>query len=175
MKPRRTAVLIVGIIVSGAGSWALYRAGALKGGVAVRLGAGLCVGLVLLVVLPVLWPPRTNGVNFDRAVRPSPAEAGERPAMLHETEFVVSLATSAKGGGYDLHYRLRPLLVDLARHRLYSHRLVDLDGPEDEVRAALGDDLWEIVRPGRPAPSDRSSPGVTPVQLASIVRQLESL
>jgi hypothetical protein len=172
VKPARVTVLVLGLLGAGASSWALYHFGALREAVAWRLGAGLGVGLVLLVVLPALWPERSAG-GWENEWRLSGEDEGyDPPAMLHALELAVTLAAS----GYDLHYRLRPVLAELAQHRLQTGHLADLSGsPSEETRALLGDRLWELVRPERPAPSDPTGPGIAPADLLAIVQRLESL
>jgi len=51
---------------------------------------------------------------------------------------------------------------------------VELDGDE-RAEAVLGPDLWEVVRPGRPAPDVRQAPGITAEQLESFLARLEAI
>jgi hypothetical protein len=69
---------------------------------------------------------------------------------------------------------LRPLLREIAAARL-NRRRVRLVRNADEARAMLGDDLWEIVRPGRPRPADPRARGVSLEQLAQMTDRLERL
>jgi hypothetical protein len=69
---------------------------------------------------------------------------------------------------------LRPLLREIAAAAL-NRRGVGLVGNSDAARALLGDELWELVRPGRPRPADPSAPGVTLEQLAAMTDRLERL
>jgi hypothetical protein len=134
MRGRRIAVLVLALIAAGAGSWLLYHFGALKAPVADRLAAGLVVGVTLLAVVPVFWPRRLGGTRFEQgefglAVQPAPVPQHDRPVSLREIEIGVRFAT-LDVGSYELHYRLRPILSEVAAYRLRRHELVDLDSPE---------------------------------------------
>ena len=73
-----------------------------------------------------------------------------------------------------MHRRLRPLLRELAAARL-RRRGVQLDHDGDRARELLGDELWEIVRPGRPMPADRFGPGLSGSELRRLVERLEAV
>jgi hypothetical protein len=103
--------------------------------------------------------------------RPADDAADERPADLVELDRVLRLATMTAGG---VHYRLRPLLRELADHRLRA-RGIRLDVDVDAARSALGPDVWELVRPERPAPDDRLAGGAAPSELERAVAALETL
>jgi len=175
MRPARIAVLVLGVLGAAVGAWALHYSGALSTAVALRLGAGLGVGVVLLVIVPYLWPRWLDDARFEKAVRGQEMSTGEQPRSLGQIELIVQLATSRRGGAYDVHYRLRPILRDLARHHLYQRRLVDLDANPEQARAILGDALWELVDEGCPEPEERQGPGISVANLADIVQRLESL
>ena len=80
-------------------------------------------------------------------------------------------ATSA----FDLHYRLRPRLRSVAAGLLAARRRLTLDADPDEARQVLGDETWELVRPDRPAPSDRQARGIPPDALERVVSSLEAI
>jgi hypothetical protein len=77
---------------------------------------------------------------------------------------------STEGG---IHHWLRPLLRDITAERLLSHHGVDLDGPA--AAALVPEPLWDIVRPHRPAPADRNSPGIPIETLTLAVDQAAAL
>src|SRR5204862_2527145 len=113
------------------------------------------LGLLLLVhttrtALPE--PPKPRGRSRFRddyeALAPPLAE-------LARTEREVALAT---GTAFDVHYRLRPLLREVAAHRLATRRGIDLDAGGEQVRALLGWVGWEICRPSRERPDDHFAP-----------------
>jgi hypothetical protein len=96
----------------------------------------------------------------------------ERPPDLERTERLLSLAVTT---AFDLHYRLRPILREVAEQRLADRRGLRLDAGGAQVEDALGDELWEIVRPDRVAPEHRFEPGVRPEALHRLVERLESI
>jgi hypothetical protein len=85
------------------------------------------------------------------------AETTARPPELERLERELTLA---RASAFDLHTRLRPVLVEIARGR-----------PEEE----LGEELWELVRPDRQPPTQRHAPGIEPEALRRIVERLEAL
>jgi hypothetical protein len=99
------------------------------------------------------------------------ARAPVRPADLQRLEVLV--ASSGMSAG-DTHTTLRPLLRQIAAIGL-NRRGVRLVRNADQARELLGEELWEIVRPGRPRPSDTRAPGVTLDQLARMTDRLERL
>jgi hypothetical protein len=164
--------------------WA-FNSGALA--VTVTLAAGLTVvvvpdeaGLVghvwLVVVLAIAlgaalarlshaMPRRASAFDavFARA-RSEPA----RPASLARVEREVTLST---GTAFDVHYRLRPLLRGLATG-LLLRRGVDLDRTPERARELLAPEVWDLVRPDRPPPENRTAPGLP---LAAIERAVDDL
>jgi hypothetical protein len=96
----------------------------------------------------------------------------ERPNSLARTERELSMAGAA---AFDVHFRLRPVLAELAADLLSTRRGIDLDRSPERAHVALGDEVWEIVRPGRPEPAERHAPGLDEAQLDRIVTALEHL
>jgi hypothetical protein len=120
-------------------------------------GAGLMLALL----------PRVRRRRRHRGSDRVPA----RPADLQRLEVLV--ASSGMSAG-DTHTTLRPLLRQVAAVGL-SRRGIRLVRNADEARELLGDELWEIVRPGRPRPADPRGRGVTLDQLARMTDRLERL
>jgi hypothetical protein len=75
---------------------------------------------------------------------------------------------------YDLHYRLRPVVREIAADRL-GRRGLSLDSGSAAVRELLGDDLWKLVRPDRQPPRDRHTAGPGLAELRETVEILERL
>lgn len=105
---------------------------------------------------------------FDRRRRKRPEEP-ERLPELARVEREVALAT---GTAFDAHYRLRPVLREVAEHRLATRRGLALDSGSNAVREVLGDEAWELVRPDRPRPSHNLAPGLTFAQVRSAIEAL---
>lgn len=134
----------------------------------------LLVGALLLFSL-VRATGATGGRGvrsaFDRALR-APRPPTRRPAELESLERTVTLAATS---AFDLHVRLRPVLREIAEHRLAASRGLRLDSASPDVRQALGHELWELVRPDRPPPEDRFAAGIAAERLRRHVRALESI
>ncbi|MET0607959.1 MAG: hypothetical protein ABW045_04315, partial [Gaiellaceae bacterium] len=81
----------------------------------------------------------------------------------------------ASGTSFDVHFRLRPVLREIAVHRLASRRGLTLDSGSPEVRTLVGDELWEVVRPDREPPDDRFGPGLPLARLRLALDRLESI
>lgn len=115
--------------------------------------------------------PVTTGSAIADALQEEPREA-VAPPELERTERVLTMATSAS---FDLHFRLRPMLREVAEQRLADRHGLALDGGGERVERLLGDGLWAIVRPDREAPRRRFGPGVEPAELAGMIDRLERL
>ena len=92
------------------------------------------------------------------------------PQRLPELERVERELTMATATAFDLHTRFRPLARDIASARLAA-RGRKLEESEDE----LGEELWALVRPDRPVPTDRHGAGISPESVERIVGRLEAL
>ena len=75
---------------------------------------------------------------------------------------------------FDLHYRLRPVVREIAVARLERSGL-RLDSGSDAVQELLGEELWELARPDREAPEDRQAAGSGVPELQRAVERLEAL
>jgi hypothetical protein len=94
-----------------------------------------------------------------------------RTADLERLEVLVG-ATGLSAA--ETHAMLRPVLREIASAAL-NRRGVRLAGTPGEARELLGDELWELVRPGRPRPVDGRAPGASLEQLAAMTDRLEAL
>ena len=149
---------------------ALVRPGLLA--LAVEVYLLFLAGVALVAVARAAqsaFPARPSELERARRRRPAPAE---RLPDLARIERLSSLALSS---GFDLHYRLRPILREIAAHRLAARGGLDLDGDAPAARAALGDGLWELLHAERPRPSARFGEGLDRAQLREIVETLERL
>jgi hypothetical protein len=114
---------------------------------------------------------RTKESEFDRAVadlnRRYPPDSGEL-TLVHDVQ--QSVAST-----FHLHMRLRPILREIAAHRLSMRFGVDLRREPERARELIGVEAWELVRPERPPPSDRLAPGPPASQLSKVVEELERI
>ena len=130
----------------------------------------LAGGLLLVVgAIRETYPPAPS--LFDAALARRQPKEHVFPTLAKLAR-EVSMAT---GSSFDLHFRLRPTLREVAQGLLLSRRGIDLDGQPDRARDALGDETWELVRASRPTPDERRAPGIAPDALARVIDSLERL
>lgn len=96
----------------------------------------------------------------------SPARIAERDKLAREVQLGMQTA-------FDLHYRLRPTLVEIAHNRL-AGRGISLEN-EPRARGVLGDEAWELLRPDREPPRNRNAPGIGADELGRLVGVLEKI
>ena len=172
MKERLAAPLLLAAVATVVLAGALllrpgYRALALDVYVLV-IGGLLLLGLVN-ATRAALPPPERSRLDPERRRHEPP------PPPLPELERVereVALATST---AFDVHYRLRPLLREVAEHRLAARRGIDLAHAPGAAREALGEDVWEVVRADRPRPQRHDAPGLPLDRIRDAVETLERL
>jgi len=129
----------------------------------------LYLGAVLLYVLVRM----TSG---GRKRKPIEAKAEKRSnpriAELVRIEREVVLAT---GSGFDRQMRVGPLFRDIARHRLWSRRGVGLEEDPEKARELLGEEIWGLLRSGRPDPNSRYAAGADVAELRQMLERIEKV
>jgi hypothetical protein len=133
----------------------------------------LVMGAVLLLAL---WRivrvkgPAEGGSQLDRALSAmrSARRDQDELALVHNVEFSIL-------NGFHFHLRLRPVVREIAAHRLLSRYGVDLDAEPARARELVGAAAWEVVRPDRPSPRDRLAVGPPLSDLRKIVVDLEGI
>ena len=115
--------------------------------------------------------PERGPSPFELALRRRPVRH-ERLAELARLEREIALGSA---NAFDLPYRLRPVIRQVAGGLLAARRGIDLDARPEAARAALGEDAWELAREDRTPPVDRSGPGFAPERLRAVVTALEAL
>lgn len=124
-----------------------------------------------VLIRGVQWPAVERGeVAFEAVARSGRAGPEGRPSHLQRMEGLVYFSHI---NVTDLHYRMRPTLRGLASERLANHGL-SLDR-DQRVRERLGPDGWELLRPDRREPRDRTARGVEFPLLRKIVDYIEEL
>jgi hypothetical protein len=170
-------------------SWIVSRA--LKVGVAFSLAVGftalalagarallldvylLGVGglLLLALVRATREESSTEPSEFDQALaelgRRHPPDSGELTLVRDVKQSTIS--------AFHLHVRLRPILREIAAHRMWMRFGVDLDRERERARELIGPAAWELVRPDRLPPSDRLAPGPALADLRVVVDELEGI
>jgi hypothetical protein len=123
-------------------------------------------GVAIATCVTLLPAPRPL-----RRRKPVPA-ASSRPQQLVALE---RLVTTSGSSALSVHAYLRPLLIQIVSHRLAVRGQTIERMPEAVGREALGDRLWDVVRPDRPFPEDRHGPGVRPQELGALLEVIRRL
>ena len=132
------------------------------------VGAAVVAALGAIAVAP--HRPLPSRSRFEELQRvPRPREP--RPAELERLERAVDLGVAR---AEDFHLLLRPALRGIAA-TLLAARGLDLDRDSERVRELLGEESWDLLRPGRERPSDPFERGVEPARLSRLAEDLERL
>ena len=158
------------IVTAGAGIAAIASSGAHEIVLDVYL---LAIGGVVLLAL--VRTTRTDmrqqrDSPFDAALaemRRVPSDSGE-PALARQLELSTYNA-------FHFHSRLRPLLRDIAAHKVRSRYGIELDAEPVRTRELVGAVAWDVVRPDRPPPADRMAAGPALSELSRVIDELEAI
>jgi hypothetical protein len=128
-------------------------------------------GITLLALVRSLRvaQPGSGHSPFELALRPIRPRL-ERPPELVLLEQRLALAVTT---AFDVHFRLRPAVRDVAAQRLWAKHGVDLETQPDRARGLLGADVWELARPDRPPPADPFAAGLGERGIERVVAELE--
>jgi hypothetical protein len=127
-------------------------------------------GIAVLRLIGLTRRERQPGERseFDEALDVKVAE----PVRIAERDKLARALELGTQTAFDLHFRLRPELVEIARGRL-AGRGIPLES--ERAREVLGDEAWELLRPDRPIPDRRNEPGITTEELTEVVGVLERI
>jgi hypothetical protein len=129
------------------------------------------ITLLALVRTTRVAQPGSGDSPFELALRPIRSRP-QRPPELVRLEQRIALAVTT---AFDVHFRLRPVVQDVAAQRLWARHAVELETHSDRAQALLGADVWELARPDRPPPADPFAPGVGVRGIERIVAELEQV
>jgi hypothetical protein len=133
----------------------------------------LVLGLMALLAV-MSWlrevAPLVRKSALEEALRRDPPEP-PRIAELDRLEREVYMGAAR---AFDLHYRLRPVVREIAAGRL-ERRGLRLDSGSDAVRERLGEGLWELTRPDREPPRNRQGAGPGLDDVRQTIEELEHL
>ena len=129
-------------------------------------------GLGVLVLVSALGKiaPAEGKSELEAALEPEVPKLARVPE-LDRLERELALAA---GHAFDLHYRLRPVLQEIATARL-RRRGLSLEGGGPAVHDLLGEELSDWTAPDRTPPEDRQAPGPGLEELERTVGRLERL
>jgi hypothetical protein len=125
-------------------------------------------GLFVLLSALGSFGPLEGESKLEEALAPGEPDA----AKIHELERLEREVGLAGNRDFDLHYRLRPVLAEIAEAKL-ERRGLRLEAGNERVRELLGDELWSFVAEGREPPDDRGAPGPGIEAIERAVERLE--
>ena len=115
------------------------------------------------------WPAPAS--RFEQALR-------RRKPLTPQPEELLRMDREIVLGSADADHaqrRLLPLLRSVAAARIAAHHGFELERRPEAARELLGEDVWELLRPDRPAPEDRHAPGVPNERIVAVIERVESL
>lgn len=110
-----------------------------------------------------------------RSVVDPPTAHASEAARLPELARIEREVVLSTGSEFDQHLRVKPLLRDIATHRLRSRHGIDLDEQPVQARELIGDQAWELVRPGPLDPNKRYWKGLDLGGLQGVVDRIEQV
>ena len=134
--------------------------------------------LVYVGALVALAAARISGRAFPRprgtvpAMLSPPPRRYVHPESLSATEDDVALAQADE---FDVHFRLRPALREIAEAGLAMQAGIELDREPERAQARLSPATWELVRPDRPRPEGAGESGIPTASLVAAVDELERI
>jgi hypothetical protein len=137
-------------------------------GYVLLLGA---IALFGLVGATTKTDPGSGGSVYDQALEQRTADP-QRPQELTRMEREVGLGVDS---AFYAHYRLRPLLREIADQRLENRFAATIDEVPPSARESLPDDAWELFDPERRPPRNPHGPGLERERLRAIVDALEKI
>lgn len=162
----------------------LAVSGAVAAGLAVALGAAAATATVgalffaaALALESITRTAASTGAPPSSKPFAPPDQLGARrtePAVPEELEKLQRLMSFSAHNAGDWHFRLRPILRELADALLQDRHGVRLDG-DPRAPDTLGTRAWAALRADRPPPEDRLGPGLAAAELERVVHQIEEL
>lgn len=131
----------------------------------------------LALVLVVLMLSRLGrALLLAREPRRTPPQPDNCADEVGQYRTIARQLAASSWSAHDLHFRLRPLIQEIARARLVRQHGVDLDRDPERARELIGNGrLWELIRPDRKQPEDREARGWSESELERLVDELEDL
>jgi hypothetical protein len=166
----RRALVVGGVVTAGAAAALLFTSGTEARIVDVYVVVlAAVVMLALFRAIRLAAPRRPSPYEYALARLRAPADA--RSAELSEERDVVLSRLSA----FHYYIRVRPVLREIADHRLRSRFGIDLEREPERARELVPSRAWEVVRPDAPPPADRLARGPSVDEQREVVEALERL
>ena len=140
--------------------------GTRRRGLAVEVYLDVLCALLLVGLVAAVRTRLPAARELHRRRVPRPVRQAVRPQQLEWLERQVGDASDA---GYELPYRFRPLIHNIAAAALVRRHGVVIDRDPERAEAIVGDRIWQLIRPDDPA--TRLPPG----GLRALVADLEAI
>ena len=134
--------------------------------------------LLFAGALAALAAARISRLAFPSPRGTVPAVIAPRPTRYVHPESLSVMEDDvalAQAGEFDVHYRLRPQLRDIAAAGLAMRSGIDLDREPERAREQLSSETWELVRPDRTRPEGTGTAGIDTASLTAVVDELERI
>lgn len=133
----------------------------------------LFLGAILLLALVRLTKHGTRGErsSFDRLAEGRPSEPEQLPELARMERNVV-LATAKQ---FDSRQRIRPILREIAEHRLATSRGIYMEDDPDRAREVLGEEAWDLIHFDQDELDRRRGRGLELERLERVVESLERI
>ena len=164
---RRLALRLAGLALAATAALLLVvDLGARRRGLAVEVYLDVLLGLLLVGFVAAIRArlPAARELHRLRVSRPVRKEV--RTQQLEWLERQVGDAVDA---GYELPFRFRPFVLNIAAAALVRRHGVVIDRDPERAEAIVGDRIWQLIRPDDPA--TRLPPG----GLRALVADLEAI
>jgi hypothetical protein len=166
----RRAVVVGALVSAGAAAALLFTSGARARIVDVYVVVlAAVVMLALYRAVRLTAPPRQSAFAYGLARLRLPRDA--RSAEVPEERDVVLSRLNA----FHYYIRVRPVLREIAEHRLRSRFGIDLEREPERARELVPSVAWEVVRPDAAPPADRLARGPSVDAQRDVVEALEGL
>jgi hypothetical protein len=166
----RRAVVVGALVSAAAGAALLFTSGARAR--IVDLYVVVLAAVVMLAVFRAVRlaaPRRPSAFAYALVRLRAPRDA--RSAEVPEERDVVLSRLSA----FHYYIRVRPVLQEIADHRLRSRFGIELEREPERARELVPSGAWEVVRPDAPPPADRLARGPSVDAQREVVEALEGL
>jgi hypothetical protein len=131
----------------------------------------LYLGAILLLALVRLTRAGTScKISFELA-KPHQSEPEQLPELARMERNVV-LATAKQ---FDSRQRIRPILREIAEHRLATSRGIYMDEDPDRAREVLGEEAWDLIHFEQDERDRRRGRGLELERLERVVESLEHI
>jgi hypothetical protein len=132
----------------------------------------LYLGAILLLALVRLTKTGVSGESsFERQAEGRSSEPEQLPELARMERNVV-LATAKQ---FDSRQRIRPILREIAEHRLATSRGIYMDDAPERAREVLGEEAWDLIHFDQDELDRRRGRGLELERLERVVDSLEEI